>query len=94
MLIPLGLQSLTDLVGDAAGLATADGQFGQVVEGLGRLLEGGFSGAGADDLAEDRGAVAMRCEAQRRALREKNPGDTPGSDPWVRSRRLRLPRTG
>ena len=86
VMIPLGLQLLTDLLGNSAGLATADGQFGQVVEGLGRLLKGGFSDAGADDLAEDRGAMVMRREAQTRTLRGKNPGDTPGSDTWVLSK--------
>src|SRR5271157_234371 len=35
----------------------------------------------------------MRCETQTRALREKNPGDKPGSDIWVLSRRLRLPKS-
>ena len=92
-MIPPGLQLLTDLLGDAAGLATADGQFGQVVEDLGRLLKGGFPGTGADDLAEDRRAGVMRCEAQTRALRGKNPGDTPGIDTWVPSRPPHLPRT-
>jgi hypothetical protein len=40
VMIALSLQLLTDLLGNSAGLATADGQFGQVVEGLGRLLKG------------------------------------------------------
>jgi hypothetical protein len=71
--IPPGLQLLADLPGDAADLAAADGQLGQVFEGLGSLLEGGLPGGGADDLAKDRGAVAMWCEPQARALRGKIP---------------------
>jgi hypothetical protein len=50
-------------------------------------------GTGADDLAEDRGTAVMRCEAQARALREKNLGDMPSIDTWVLSRPLPLPRT-
>ena len=60
LLIPLSLQLLTDLVGDAAGLPGTDGQFGQILQDLACLLEGGLAGAGPDDLAEDRRTVVMR----------------------------------
>lgn len=86
LLIPLGLQLLTHLVGNATGLPRADGQFGQILQGLDCPLKGGLARTGPDNLADDGGAIVMRGEPQTRALREKNPGGKPGSGTWVRRR--------
>ena len=39
LLIALGLQLLTNLMGDPAGLAAADGHLGEVIQGLGCFLK-------------------------------------------------------
>ena len=59
VIIPVDLQLLTDLLGDATKLAIAEGYLGQVRQRLGRLAEGGFPGGTADDLAKDRRTEVM-----------------------------------
>ena len=69
------------------------GDFGLIGERFRGGVEGSTAGGGTDDLTKDRRREVVRVEPQARAEREKNPGDRPGNDRWVRRTAIVPPRT-
>ena len=59
LVIPLSLEMLAKLGCDAADMPTADGHFSQICQGLSGLIERRLPGTRADDLFENRGAIAL-----------------------------------
>ena len=59
VLIAIGLQLLTKLMGNPAGLPTTDGYLGELFQSCGRFLKRGLTGAGTNDLAENRRAIPV-----------------------------------
>jgi hypothetical protein len=53
LLIAISLQLLTNLMGDPAGLSTADVHLGEFLQGVSRFLKRRLAGTGAKDLAKN-----------------------------------------